>query len=529
DNDASGAYILDGYANDLDGAQGTSMSAPAVAGASNLLIEAMGGHQSWSYTGTEAKRVKALLLMAATETYPLLRETFTSTYSPLLNRGGKDIHEGYGRINVDIAIEAFTQELTLGSQFNAWITSSSADPFNKHGLGCYVNLISGQNYLFSLDVPSGADFDLHLYSDSPSSIGEPIMVASSTSAGLGMDEIISYTAVSTGKYYLIAKAISGEGNSIISYPIVDHDLSVSLEVPSSPDISNVYIVNATVSNNGIHNESNVDLGIYLDTILVDSVTISTLPVGESQTINYAWNPTIFKIYNFTAYAPPILNETIIVNNVATKLITISTLNNYDMVLGYTYNWIDASGGTELLLSDDGYIAVALPFNFQFYNTTFSTVYLGANGYLSFTDTAPSQYSNVPLPSGDPSHTYMIAPFWDDLQSTSGGGGGNIYIQSFGTYWVAEWLNIWHYGGGPIIGTFEVVLYETGEIVFNYDYISYTGGGYTCGLNLGVDTQYYNSYQGLTDFTNNFAIQFTTESSVLDHDLSASLEVPSSPI
>jgi len=524
DNDASGAYLTDVYANDLDGAQGTSMSAPAVAGASNLLIEAMGGHQSWGYTATEAKRVKALLLMSATETYPLLRETSSTAYSPVLNRGGKDVHEGYGRLNVDVAIEAYTQELTIDSQFNAWITSSLVNPFNKHGLGCYANLINGQNYVFTLDVPSGADFDLHLYSDNPSSIGEPIMVASSTSTGLGTDEVISYTATSTGKYYLIAKAISGEGNAIISYPIIDHDLSVSLEVPSSPDIGNTYIINAIVTNTGNNDETNVDLLLYFDGVLVNSTTVSTLSIGTSQTIKYMWIPPDYRTYNFTAYVPPIPSETIIVNNIATELLAISNLKNYIMVPDYTYTWIDASGGTELFLGDDDYAVVALPFNFQFYNDTFSTVYLGSNGYLSFTDTAPLQFSNVPFPSGDPSHTYMIAPFWDDLTPPSG---GHIYVQSFGTYWVAEWLDINHYAG-PLVGSFQVILYETGEIVFNYDYLDATGYGYTCGLNLGVDTQYYNTYQGLDSLTDNFAIHFTTEVVVLDHDLSVSLGVPFSP-
>ena len=511
-NDASGAYTIDGYANDLDGMQGTSMSAPAVAGASNLLIEAMGGHQSWGYTATEAKRVKALLLMSATETYPLLRETFSTAYSPVLNRGGKDIHEGYGRLNVDVAIEAYTQELTLGSQFNAWITSSLNNPFNKHGLGSYANLISGQNYLFTLDVPSGADFDLHLYSDNPSSIGEPIMVDSSTSTGLGTDEVISYTATGTGKYFLIAKAILGEGNAIISYPIMDHDLSVSLEVPSSPDVGSTYVVNATVTNIGINVESNVDLFLYLDGALINSTTVSTLPVGTNKTINYMWSPTVFTTYNFTTYTPPIPSESIIANNLATELITISivsTLRNYTLVPGYTYTWIDASGGTELLLSDDGYDAISLPFDFTFYNDTFSTVYVSSNGWLSFVNPAPSQYSNIQFPTGSSAYHYMIAPFWDDLRPASGGGSGNIYVQSFGTYWVVEWTNIWHFSSGPTVGSFEVVLNNTGEIIFNYDYISYTGGGYTTGLNLGVDMQYHNSYQGLTGVTDDFAIQFTS--------------------
>ncbi|KKN21206.1 hypothetical protein LCGC14_0927780 [marine sediment metagenome] len=521
DNDASGGYLIDIYANDLDGMQGTSMSAPAVAGASNLLIEAMGGHQSWGYTATEAKRVKALLLMSATETYPLLRETYSTIDSPVLNRGEKDVQEGYGRLNVDVAIEAYTQELTLGSQFNAWITSSLIDPFNKHGLGCYANLIIGQNYVFILNVPSGADFDLHLYSNNPSSIGEPIMVASSTSTGLGTDETISYTPTATGKYYLIAKAISGEGNATISYPILEHELSIYLDIPSNPEVGDIYTINATVFNYGNNDESNVDLFLYLDNALVDSYTITTLPIGQNETINYMWSPGVYKTYNFTVYAPPVPSETIIVNNFITKLLTISSLRNYTIELGYVYTWIDASGGTELILTDDDYAATSLPFDFTFYNQTFSTIYLSSNGYLSFTDTTPWQYSNVPFPSGDSTHTYMIAPFWDDIYPPDG---GNIYVQSFGTYWVAVWQDIYHYDS-PLLGSFEVILYDTGEIIFNYDYLDYTGDGYACGLNLGLDTRYYNLYQGLNDFTNDFSIKFTPRFLELEHDLHVSLEVP----
>ncbi|MFW9972477.1 MAG: DUF4350 domain-containing protein, partial [Candidatus Odinarchaeota archaeon] len=522
DNDGEGAYGTDVFTNDLWGAQGTSMSAPAVAGASNLLIEAMGGHEDWGYTPTEAKRVKSLLLMSATETYPLLRETYSSISSPLLNRGGKDIHEGYGRLNVDVAIEAYTQELTIGSQFNAWVTSSLIEPFNKHGLGCYVNLINEQNYIFTLDVPSGADFDLFLYSDTPSSIGEPILVASSTSTELGMDETIFYTAANTGKYYLIAKVISGEGNAIISYPIIEHDLSVSLEVPSDPDIGDTYVITGTVINTGSNDEINVDLFLYLNNVLINSTNVPNLPVGATVEINYIWIPTDYGTYNFTVYAPPIIGESYIMNNLITKLLTISSLRNYTMISDYTYAWIDASGGIELLLSDDGYSALSLPFDFQFYNATFSTIYLGANGYLSFAYSTPSDYSNDPIPSADSDNYYLIAPFWDDIDPTIG---GHIYVQSFGSYWVAEWLDVYHYTGS-LIGSFEIILYESGDIIFNYDYLDYTADGYTCGLNLGVDTKYYNTYQNLNSLTENLAILFTQGEIELNHDLGVSLEAPS---
>ncbi|MFX0043698.1 MAG: S8 family serine peptidase [Candidatus Hodarchaeota archaeon] len=518
DNDAEGAYPLDGYLNDLFGAQGTSMSTPAVAGASNLVIDAMGGSDSWGFTPEEAKSVKSLLLMSATETYPLTREYFT-TYSPLLNRGGKDVHEGYGRLNVDAAIEAYSQQLTLGSDTTAYLTASAIDSFDKHALGCYVNLLDGETYIFTLDVPAGADFDLHLYNSTPSSIGEPIMIAKSISPNLGEDEVIAYTATETGKYYLIAKAISGKGDAVISYPILDHDLHVSVEVPDKPDLYGSYFITATALNNGLNTESDVDLYLYLDSVLVDSTSISTLNVDQELTLTYPWTPLHYKSYNFTAYAPIVPGETIAVNNYAKTIVNVVPNLNYTMTEGAPYTWIDATGGTALALGDDSYASISLPFDFIFYNQTFSTLYLGSNGYLSFTY-PPTDYSNDPIPSADIDKHYLIAPFWDDLNPA----GTGVYVESFGTYWVGEWLDIYHYGGS-LVGSFEVILYESGEIVFNYDYLDYTAGGYTCGLNFGVDTSYYNVYQNLDPSTDDFALLFSPWYADLDHDLAVSLDLP----
>ena len=50
--------------------------------------------------------------MTATETYPVSRE---SGASPTLDRGGKDVHEGYGRVNVDAAADAILQRYVVGT------------------------------------------------------------------------------------------------------------------------------------------------------------------------------------------------------------------------------------------------------------------------------------------------------------------------------------------------------------------------------------------------------------------------------
>jgi C1A family cysteine protease len=309
---------------------------------------------------------------------------------------------------------------------------------------------------------------------------------------------------------------------IYSLGPLDHDLTVSLSVSYFPKIGIPYEINSTVSNNGLNNESNIDLFLYLDGLTIFSTTILNLTVGSRVTFSYNWTPTEYGLYNFTVYVPPLPDEIFLENNYLTKMIPLYELKNYTMKTGFTYNWIDASEGTELFLTDDGYSTASLPFIFQFYNRSFSTIYISANGYLSFIDDTPSQFSNVPFPSAVSTHNYMITPFWDDLNPPAT---GHIYVKSFENFWVIEWENISRFGG-PLVGSFEVILYQTGDIIFNYEYIDYTSGGYTCGLNLGLDIKYYNSYQGLDNSTEDFSILFSYDMLPNSFDLTTNADTPS---
>ncbi|MFX1589782.1 MAG: CARDB domain-containing protein, partial [Promethearchaeota archaeon] len=119
--------------------------------------------------------------------------------------------------------------------------------------------------------------------------------------------------------------------------VVQHDLRVSLEVPDFPKITDTCTIKVTITNTGTNDESNVDLFLYLDSILIDSIRITNFPSGSSQIINYLWTPTAYGDYSFKAYAPPVIGETYTIDNVQVKVVPLHKIILFDgLILNYTF-------------------------------------------------------------------------------------------------------------------------------------------------------------------------------------------------
>ena len=103
---------------------------------------------------------------------------------------------------------------------------------------------------------------------------------------------------------------------------VDHELTVSVEAPDALKLGESSLLNATVSNIGLKNETNVELQLLINGTAVNSMTITKLLTGSSYTINHLWAPTTGGMYNVTAYAKPVPDENSTVNNVATKFVPV---------------------------------------------------------------------------------------------------------------------------------------------------------------------------------------------------------------
>ncbi|HIN82937.1 MAG TPA: M6 family metalloprotease domain-containing protein [Chromatiales bacterium] len=134
------------------------------------------------------------------------------------------------------------------------------------------------------------------------------------------------------------------------------------------------------------------------------------------------------------------------------------------------SWIDASSGTNHPLTDDSSVTLPIGFNFDFFENTFSSVTISANGYLTFGSNG-TVATNAAIPSANQPNN-LVALYWDDLNPDFG---GNIYslVEGYAPNrrLTVSWVDVPHYNNassGQGAGTFEVTLYEaSGDIIYRY--------------------------------------------------------------
>jgi subtilisin family serine protease len=210
DSDADSSAMADRQANDYASKKGTSMAAPFAAGSAALVIDAMQkAGATWNFnSGAQPLFVKMLLCASSTETNAV-RENAAGS-NPTLGRAAtpKDIFEGYGLINADAAVEAISTLYSGGSLGG----SSEGGTFDRRAWGRKLGITSGGATQLTLTVPAEADYDLYLYSGNPDAKGNPVIVASSTNAGAGADETLSFTPTTSETRYLFVKRVSGGGD-----------------------------------------------------------------------------------------------------------------------------------------------------------------------------------------------------------------------------------------------------------------------------------------------------------------------------
>ena len=151
---------------------------------------------------------------------------------------------------------------------------------------------------------------------------------------------------------------------------------------------------------------------------------------------------------------------------------------------YTYrivpfNW-QTIDGTNLNLSDDSTASVASDFPVTLGAASFSSVYVDSNGKVNFSF-PETDYANVSLPNPYAGYSFMVAPWWDDLnpiQNTA----QNVFSAVTGAapqrQLVIEWRNVSRASGctDPTANvTFQAVFFEgSSDVLFNYAHTAFGG-------------------------------------------------------
>lgn len=132
--------------------------------------------------------------------------------------------------------------------------------------------------------------------------------------------------------------------------------------------------------------------------------------------------------------------------------------------GPAFLWNDISeSGTEIVLGDDDAQAVELTFELPFYGLRTSKITIGSNGIVGVESTGITSPINQQIPlSGAPDG--FIAPFWKDL--VPGQNGKVFYLLSEENITV-QYQDFEDYESTGYF-TFQVVLYRSGDILFQYE-------------------------------------------------------------
>jgi len=195
--------------------------------------------------------------------------------------------------------------------------------------------------------------------------------------------------------------------------------------------------------------------------------------------------------------------------------------------GYTWddsvalNWINASSGTDTGIDSfaDSAGPIDIGFSFKYYENTYTQIYISRNGFVSFNNYYFDSQSRIPDPA-EPND--VIAPSWGPVDNVNGyvrylkgGTSPNRWI-------VVEWNSL-EDSYSHTEYTFEVILHENGDIVFQYQNMEYSGNGWMCQAS-GIEDS--TGLDGLT--ITDFCWQITSYHAVRIYRPSASARVGVSP-
>lgn len=149
--------------------------------------------------------------------------------------------------------------------------------------------------------------------------------------------------------------------------------------------------------------------------------------------------------------------------------------------------LDSTFALAMMPNDDESSApIPLPFTFDFYGTTYNSVFINNNGNISF-QTPYSEFT----PNAFPTASFnMIAPFWGDVDTRSANG-GQVWYKITPTALIVIWNEVGYYAfHEDLKSTFQLIITEgtdnlvpsNNNVSFCYQDMQWTTGDASSGIN-----------------------------------------------
>jgi hypothetical protein len=211
--------------------------------------------------------------------------------------------------------------------------------------------------------------------------------------------------------------------------------------------------------------------------------------------------------------------------------------NYTMDTNADYSWYelrrDGAHMTWLSNRDDDYENITFigqGWNFTFYDTEYINISVSSNGWMSFTNLGDTDWLLDDIPSAWDKHQDCVSLFCTDIDL---GEGGDVYYYFGGSkpnrYLIIEYYRAVNWDDDKLIGSFEVIFHESGNIKFQYQEVraGVEYDGTIIGLDHG-DLTFYNNYTPYLSLPlTSKAIKFIIDASAEDLvDFVATLPPPS---
>jgi len=188
------------------------------------------------------------------------------------------------------------------------------------------------------------------------------------------------------------------------YQKPQHELVASLDVPTRLNPGEYTLLNATVSNSGLSNETDVELKLFIDSTLVGNVAIPQLLVDSSYTLSYPWTPMVQGVYNITECVPPIAGEEFTEDNIVGKTVPVLLIAVRN-VLVYSDDYYVASSSRYVIVALDN-----LGINYTYY----------ADDTWGFSSALVSQSWDMVVV--DHCNYYSMGNYWTELDDYVRSGG-----------------------------------------------------------------------------------------------------------